>query len=71
MNETTPEELQQRMIEVLRGCPDGPGMDEDSLRAAVELLAEVELSQALVRMLQRGELIGRVRADGEVELQAN
>jgi len=67
-NETTQEEMQQRMIEVLRGCPDGRGMDEDSLRAAVILLVEVELRQALILRLQRGKLIGRVDADGEVAL---
>jgi len=40
------------------------------LRAAVELLAEVELRQALILMLQRGEIIGRVDADGEVALRS-
>ena len=69
MDETTQEEMQQRMIEVLRGCPDGRGMDEDSLRAAVTLLFEVELRQVLIMMLQRGELIGCVDADGEVALR--
>jgi hypothetical protein len=69
-NETTKEETQQRIIEVLRGCPDGRHMDEESLCAAVKLLTEVELRQAVIQMLQRGDLIGRVDANGEVAVRS-
>jgi hypothetical protein len=68
-NETTSEEMQERIREVLRGCPDGR-MDKESLHAACVLHAEVEELQATLRLLQRGEILGKVDADGEVILRA-
>jgi hypothetical protein len=60
------EKLQQRIVEVLRGCPNG--IDEQSLKAACQLHAEIEDMQATLRLLQRGEITGSVDADGEVML---
>jgi hypothetical protein len=69
--ETTEEDIKDRIREVLRGCPDGRGMDKDSLHAACLLSAEIEDMQAALRLLQRGEITGSVDADGEVLLCAN
>lgn len=63
----TVEEVKQHIREVLRGCPDGR-MDVESLRAACLLHAEIEDMQALLRLLQRGEITGSVDANGEVVL---
>ena len=68
-NEMTQEEFQQHIMEVLRGCPDGRGLDEESLYAAVKLLAEVKGLLATIHLLQRGEVLGFVDADGEVALR--
>jgi hypothetical protein len=68
--ETTNEEVQQCILEVLRGCRDGRGMDKESLHAACRLMDEIADLQAAVRLLQRGEILGMVDADGEVVLQA-
>ena len=68
--ETTTEEIQQRIREVLRGCPEGRGMDKESLHTACLLHAEIEDLQAALRLLQRGDILGSVDADGEVQLRA-
>ena len=65
---TAVEELQQRTLEVLRGCKGG--MDKESLHAAVLLLGEVENLQAAIKLLQNGEILGSVDEDGEVVLSA-
>jgi hypothetical protein len=69
-NETTTKEVQERIREVLRGCPEGRGMDKDSLYAACLLSAEIEYMQAALRLLQRGEITGCVNDEGEVMVQA-
>lgn len=67
---TTKEEVQQRVREVLCGCPDGRGMDRESLYAACLLAGEIEDLQAMLRLLQRGDALGSVDEDGEVMLRA-
>ena len=64
---TTVEELQQRTLEILRGCKGG--MDKESLHAAVLLLGEVEDLQAMIKLLQNGEILGSVDEEGEVVLR--
>jgi hypothetical protein len=63
----TQDEIQQRMLKIMRGCPNGR-MDEASLHAACLLDGEIENLQATIRLLQRGEILGCVDADGEVVL---
>jgi hypothetical protein len=61
------EDLQCLIRSVLRGAKDGR-MEEQSLRAAVSLSVDIETLQATLRMLQTGELFGRVDDTGEVVL---
>lgn len=68
--ETTEQEVKEHIREVLRGCPEGRGMDKESLHAGCSLLGEIEILQAALRLLQPGEITGYVDADGKVQLQA-
>jgi hypothetical protein len=63
------EEIKRHISAVLQGCPNAQ-MDEESLRAACLLHAEIEEMQAALRQLQHGEITGSVGADGEVVLCA-
>jgi len=59
-------EIQQRITEVLRGCPNGQ-LEEGSLRAACLLHAEIEDMQGMLRLLQRGEINASVGPDGGID----
>lgn len=67
---TSVEEIKQHITAVLQGCPNGR-MDEESLRAACLLHAEIEDMQAALKLLQCGEITGSVDADGEVMLRSS
>jgi hypothetical protein len=64
------EDLQRLIRSVMRGAKDAR-MEKQSLRAAVSLSIEIETLQATVRLLQTGELSGRVDDTGEVVLSKN
>ena len=69
VSDTGTEEMNELIREVLRGCPEGRGMDKQSLQAACRLLLDIETTKATLRLLQRGELTGFIDGNDEVVLR--
>ena len=61
--------MKELIRKVLRGCPEGRGMDTHSLQAACRLLVEIETMKATLRLMQRGELTGFIDGNDEVVLR--
>ena len=56
------EEFDRQLREVLSGAPGG--MDEESLKAGIVLLGEIEARQTLLELLQMGMICAEIREDG-------
>lgn len=65
---TSVAEIQRHIKTVLQGCPGG--MDEDSLKAACLVQAEIQDLQATLKLLQQCQITGSVDASGEVVLSS-
>jgi hypothetical protein len=57
------EEMKSLTEEVLKGAQRG--MDEESIKAGVALLVEIETTRVLLNMLQTQQLRGRVTESGK------
>jgi hypothetical protein len=57
------EEMKSLTEEVLKGAPRG--MDDESIKAGVKLLLDIETTRVLLRMLQTQQVRGRITESGE------
>jgi hypothetical protein len=56
------DDWRRRMMQVLSGAPSG--MDEESLKAGIVLLHEIETRQILLELLQTNNIQATIREDG-------
>jgi hypothetical protein len=65
-------DCQRLILEALRGfkAHGVTEVDQENIRAAVKLLLDLETQQALLNLLYKGEITGRVNDEDDVEFIA-